>query len=154
MKSAYIRGSPPDRVTPPWSFYKTPCLSGLPPLLHLECIPSRQSPLRNLCRIERSPPLKLHLSMFVVRVLSFISMALFSHALIQFPHKVHLLLSYKISLTGLWLSGLWHHKHLKGHPLKNTVVLIPGPSWIENFCMLNIFAFIHYPRCHGNLSGL
>ncbi len=26
------------------------------------------------------------------------------------------------------LSGLWHHTHLSGHPLKNTVVRIPGPS--------------------------
>src|SRR5512140_1428704 len=28
-------------------------------------------------------------------------------------------------------SGLWHHLQLKGHPLRNTVVRIPGPSCRE-----------------------
>ena len=27
-------------------------------------------------------------------------------------------------------SGLWHHQHRSGHPLRNMVVRIPGPSWI------------------------
>jgi hypothetical protein len=30
------------------------------------------------------------------------------------------------------LSGLPHHTHRKGQPLKKTVVRIPGPSWMEN----------------------
>jgi len=33
--------------------------------------------------------------------------------------------------SGLMPSGLWHQAHASGHPLKKTVVLIPGPSWIE-----------------------
>ena len=27
-------------------------------------------------------------------------------------------------------SGLWHHRHRSGQPWRNTVVRIPGPSWI------------------------
>jgi len=27
-----------------------------------------------------------------------------------------------------WLSGFWHQTHRSGHPLKKTVVRIPGPS--------------------------
>ena len=34
--------------------------------------------------------------------------------------------------TGIaWLSGLWHQRQDKGHPRKKSVVLIPGPSWME-----------------------
>jgi len=29
------------------------------------------------------------------------------------------------------LSGLWHHEHFKVHPLKKTVVRIPGPSSVD-----------------------
>jgi|GEM_PF-3498905 len=29
-------------------------------------------------------------------------------------------------------SGLWHQKQANVHPLRNTVVRIPGPSWMEN----------------------
>ena len=32
------------------------------------------------------------------------------------------------------ISGLWHHLQLRGQPLRKTVVLIPGPSSVENFC--------------------
>jgi hypothetical protein len=27
---------------------------------------------------------------------------------------------------------LWHHQQLRGQPFKNTVVRMPGPSWVEN----------------------
>jgi hypothetical protein len=40
--------------------------------------------------------------------------------------------------AGLNPSGLLHHGHTMGHPFKKTVVRMPGPSWIENFCMLNM----------------
>jgi hypothetical protein len=30
-----------------------------------------------------------------------------------------------------WLSGLWHHQQERGQPLRKTVVLNPGPSWME-----------------------
>ena len=33
-------------------------------------------------------------------------------------------------------SGLWHQKQLREQPLRKTVVRMPGPSWIENRCML------------------
>ena len=29
------------------------------------------------------------------------------------------------------LSGLLHHRQRSGQPLRNTVVRMPGPSWIE-----------------------
>ena len=30
-----------------------------------------------------------------------------------------------------WDSGLWHHGQRSGHPFRNTVVRMPGPSWTE-----------------------
>ena len=39
-------------------------------------------------------------------------------------------------------SGLWHQAHLSGHPLKNTVVRIPGPSWVENRWMLKMSGLV------------
>ena len=36
--------------------------------------------------------------------------------------------SYGSNFVGNCDSGLSHHKHLKGHPFKNTSVLMPGPS--------------------------
>ena len=35
-------------------------------------------------------------------------------------------------------SGLWHHAQRRGHPLRNIVVRIPGPSWMANSSTLNI----------------
>ena len=32
------------------------------------------------------------------------------------------------------LSGLWHQAQRMGHPLKNTVVRMPGPSSVERRC--------------------
>jgi len=32
---------------------------------------------------------------------------------------------------GEMLSGLWHHMHVSGHPLKKTVLLMPGPSSVD-----------------------
>ncbi len=37
-------------------------------------------------------------------------------------------------------SGLEHHLHRSGQPLKNTRVLIPGPSYMLYFCTLKINA--------------
>ena len=34
-------------------------------------------------------------------------------------------------------SGLLHQGQRSGQPFMNTVVRMPGPSWIENFWMLN-----------------
>ena len=35
-----------------------------------------------------------------------------------------------------------HHLHLKIQPLRNTIVRIPGPSWVENFCISKILPFV------------
>ncbi len=43
------------------------------------------------------------------------------------------------------LSGLWHHRQLSGHPLKNTVVRMPGPSSVENRCKCSISPFEPLP---------
>ena len=37
-----------------------------------------------------------------------------------------------VSVSKVCPSGLWHQAHLSGHPLKNTVVLTPGPSCKAN----------------------
>ena len=36
------------------------------------------------------------------------------------------------------LSGLWHHTHRKGQPLKKTVLLMPGPSSVDIRCILRM----------------
>ncbi len=40
-----------------------------------------------------------------------------------------------ISGSGDRDSGLWHQRHRSGHPLRKTVVRIPGPSCSEYRCM-------------------
>jgi hypothetical protein len=40
--------------------------------------------------------------------------------------------------SGDWLSGLWHHQQDSGQPFKNTVVRMPGPSWMEKRRMSKI----------------
>ena len=37
----------------------------------------------------------------------------------------------RISASGARLSGLWHQTQSSGQPFRNTVVRMPGPSWIE-----------------------
>ena len=34
-------------------------------------------------------------------------------------------------------SGLWHQAQRRLQPFMNTVVRMPGPSWVEYLCMLN-----------------
>jgi len=38
------------------------------------------------------------------------------------------------------LSGLWHQLHCKLHPLKKTVVRIPGPSSVDIRCISRMVA--------------
>jgi hypothetical protein len=45
-------------------------------------------------------------------------------------------------------SGLLHQGQLSGQPFKNTVVRIPGPSWIEKRWILKIKPWI------GEMPGL
>ena len=47
-----------------------------------------------------------------------------------------------ISFFGEMLSGLEHHLHLRGHPLKNTKVRMPLPSYFEYLLMLNILTVV------------
>jgi hypothetical protein len=54
----------------------------------------------------------------------------------QLPQPRQRLSKTKISGWPDKLSGLWHHQHRKGQPFRNTVVRIPGPSWIEYFWIL------------------
>jgi len=37
------------------------------------------------------------------------------------------------------VSGLWHQMQESAQPFKNTVVLIPGPSWVANRMMSATF---------------
>lgn len=39
-------------------------------------------------------------------------------------------------------SGLWHHAHLRGQPLRKKAVRMPGPSWMEYFRMSKTMPFI------------
>ena len=64
--------------------------------------------------------------------------ALRLHALTHIPHPVHCCLNTK-RLFSLSPSGFAHHLHRNGHPDRNTIVLIPGPSWRECLSMLNTF---------------
>ena len=41
-------------------------------------------------------------------------------------------------------SGFAHHKHCIGQPLRKTTVRIPGPSCIENLCILKMFALFAF----------
>jgi hypothetical protein len=46
------------------------------------------------------------------------------------PHRMHRLRRRLSSGWGRQLSGLWHQRHRSGQPFRNTVVRIPGPSWM------------------------
>ena len=58
--------------------------------------------------------------------------------LMHMPQPMHFDGYSVISRLYDWDSGLAHQGHLSGHPLKNTSVRSPSPSWIEHFCILNI----------------
>ena len=54
------------------------------------------------------------------------------HASTQRPHPAQRPKRSECSGRSSQLSGLWHHRHLRGHPFRKTVVRIPGPSWMAN----------------------
>ena len=64
-------------------------------------------------------------------------MACWGQTSTQLPHLRHLTSLVIISGYGSSDSGLEHHQQRRGHPFKKIVVLMPGPSWIENRCTLN-----------------
>jgi hypothetical protein len=78
----------------------------------------------------------------VQEILSFLfSLTVGSHApvgqtLRQLPQPMQRLSKMMISGWPDKLSGLWHHQQHRGQPFRNTVVRIPGPSWIEYFWIL------------------
>lgn len=49
----------------------------------------------------------------------------------QLRHPMHLEDDQWTWISLEMLSGLWHHTQRKGHPLKNTVLLMPGPSSVD-----------------------
>ena len=53
----------------------------------------------------------------------------------QYPQCMHRPGTLISSCSGSMSSGLWHHLQFRGQPLRKTVVLIPGPSSVENFCI-------------------
>ncbi len=53
-----------------------------------------------------------------------------------------------ISASGERVSGLWHQKQRRLHPFRNTVVRMPGPSWMEKRWML-----VTRPLMGGVCSG-
>jgi hypothetical protein len=63
--------------------------------------------------------------------------ALLGQASEHSKHRVHLFFLYSSSGVETWPSGLWHHAHLRGHPFRNTVVRIPGPSSVAYLLMSN-----------------
>lgn len=52
----------------------------------------------------------------------------------QRPHEVQRFRKNISSGVDAWVSGLWHQLQRKEHPLKKTVVRIPGPSPVEKCC--------------------
>jgi len=66
------------------------------------------------------------------------SIAPIGQAAIQAPHIRQSSVRSIISGSGEIDSGLWHHAHCKGHPLRKTVVRMPGPSCTEKAMILKI----------------
>jgi hypothetical protein len=63
------------------------------------------------------------------------------HAAWHEPHPMQRSCLKEISGLAERVSGFWHQMHLRGQPLRNTVVRIPGPSWRENRWILLMMAF-------------
>jgi hypothetical protein len=58
-------------------------------------------------------------------------MAFAGHAFTHSRQLMHLFSAKSFSGFVLMLSGLWHQAQFRLQPLKNMVVLIPGPSFTE-----------------------
>ncbi len=74
----------------------------------------------------------------------------------QRPQRTHRLGRKPGSGHAFQLSGLWHHRHRSGQPLKNTVVRIPCPSWMAYLLMSKIHpngSDLASPHPTGALSG-
>ena len=80
---------------------------------------------------------KLHWERLIRLPLSSTTIASTGHTCWHLPQRRHFIPLVTISGHGFHDSGLQHQRHLKEHPLRNTVVLIPGPSWMLNLWILN-----------------
>ena len=67
--------------------------------------------------------------------------AFFGQISTQWWQRTHFSIFHNTCISEYWLSGLAHQAQWSGHPLKNTTVRIPGPSFTLNFWMLNIIPF-------------
>src|SRR6056297_1283081 len=127
VKPMYMAGSPPERVTPPpevlkkgWSGSMASTTSStLMRRPTTESAPDGHSCTHCQQRVQARRSTKQGF---------FRDMALSGQASTQVSHPMQSFWSYDSSCTGSLLSGLWHHAHERGHPLKNTTVRIPGPS--------------------------
>ncbi len=54
------------------------------------------------------------------------------HTFAHSPHPMHFLLCHPMISCLEKPSGFEHHSHLRGHPARNIVVLMPSPSLTEN----------------------
>src|SRR5450830_578692 len=122
-----MSGSPPENVTPPPDSSKktrsrTSSLITSATVIVLPAIvltPARQTPSHRPHAVHASvapgtPPTR--------------TAAPVGHTVRQSPHPVHRSTVIISSGWRPWLSGLWHHWHASGQPLRNTTVRIPGPS--------------------------
>jgi len=82
----------------------------------------------------------LHLLLSIEIPFSLMLRALELHAPMQLLQPMHLDPNHWISLLKEMLSGLWHHWQDRLQPLKNTVVLMPGPSSVDILWISSIIA--------------
>jgi hypothetical protein len=72
-------------------------------------------------------------------------MASLGQASAHFPQAMHFMSRTMSWGKGSMDSGLEHQSHRRGHPLKKTVVRIPGPSWMLKRWMLKTNALSGLP---------
>jgi hypothetical protein len=87
---------------------------------------------------EIQSPQALHSERSMITFPLMTAIAFSGQASTQSPHPVHRSTIIPGSGIGFMDSALEHHLQLKGHPFMKMVVRIPGPSWTENFWILNI----------------
>ncbi len=85
-------------------------------------------------------PQPLHSSRFMAMPSGSAESAFSGQDAIQVLHPMHLFSIHCICGLREMLSGLWHHWHASPHPLKNTVVRMPGPSSVDILWMLSTVA--------------
>ena len=75
-----------------------------------------------------------HLSRSIwMRPSSSTNRAFFGQCVRQYPQWMQLFGMRMSCWDGSISSGLWHQRHRRGQPFRNTVVRMPGPSSVEYF---------------------